>query len=137
MEVGKIKMNKYQTFFLQKFLKLQKQNKKEAFQGKQLTFPERDENDNSDNEDTTEDTALLLSSKFKIEIAKEDINEKSRTLLSNSPDKALAKSKSNSCSSLYTLEETHGKSETNEFIRFDNAHDDDEQYALSKIIDDI
>lgn len=98
---------------------------------------ERDENDNSDNEDTTEDTALLVSHKIKIEIAKEDINEKSRTLLSNSPDKALAKSKSNSCSSLYTLEKTHGQSESNEFIRFDSAHDGDERYALSKIIDDI
>lgn len=80
---------------------------------------------------------MLLSHKCKIEIAKEDINEKSRTLLSNSPDKALAKSKSNSCSSLYTLEETHGKSESSEFNRFDDAHDDDERYALSKIMDDI
>lgn len=71
------------------------------------------------------------------EIVKEDTDEKSRTLLSNFPDKALANSKRNNCSSLYTQEETHGKSESNEFIRIDKAYDDDERYAISKIIDDI
>lgn len=80
---------------------------------------------------------MLLLPKCKMEIAKEEKNEKSRTILSNSPGKALAKSKSNSSSSLYTQEKTHGKSESNEFIRCDDAHDDDERYAISKIIDDI
>lgn len=80
---------------------------------------------------------MLPLPKCKMEITKEDINEKSRTLLSNSPGKTLAKSKSYSCSSLYTQEETHGKSESNQFVRFDKAHDDDERYAISKIMDDI
>lgn len=75
---------------------------------------------------------MLLLPKCKMEIAEEGKNEKSRTLLSNSPGKALAKSISNNCSSLNTQEEAHGKSESNEFIRFD-----DERYAILKIMDDI
>lgn len=52
-------------------------------------------------------------------------------------DKVLVKSKSNSFLFLYILEEIYGKSESNEFIRFDDVYDDDEWYVFLKIIDDI
>lgn len=35
------------------------------------------------------------------------------------------------------IEKTHVKSKSNEFIRIDDAHDDDERYAISKIMDDL
>lgn len=88
------------------------------------TFPEGDKTYISDSEDTSEDTKLLCLSQCKKETVKEDREyEENRKRLPYSPDKILSNN-----------EKKYRKS--NACIRADISLQDDERYAIVKIIGD-
>lgn len=100
---------------------------------KTMTFPERDENDTSDNEATSEDTKLLCLSQCNKKIVKGHRKDKeNRKLLPDSHDKILSKSEKN-CPPIY-IENKYRKS--NACMRNDTFLQDDGRYATLKIIDD-
>lgn len=97
------------------------------------TFLERDKNDTSDSEDTSEETKLLCLSQCKKEKVKEHgKNKENRKLLPCSPDKILTNSVKN-CSPLYP-EKNDRKSSS--CIRDDMFLEDDGRYATLKSTDD-
>lgn len=76
----------------------------------------------------------MSSNSEKDRVKDDDIDEEIRKLLPHSSCKVLPNRKRNS-SSLHILEKNHG--ENNEWLKTDKVPDDNEQYAISKIIDDI
>lgn len=97
------------------------------------TFHERDKNDTSDSEDTSEEKKLLCLFPCKKEKVKEHRKHKeNRKLLPYSPDKILTNSVKN-CSPLYP-EKNDRKSSA--CIRDDIFLEDDGRYATLKFIDD-
>lgn len=99
---------------------------------KKMIFPERDKKYISDSEDTSENTKLLCLSQCKKETVKEDReHEENRKRLPFSQNK-ISNSEKN-CSQLYPGK-NHRKS--NACIKADISLQDDERYAILKIIDD-
>lgn len=99
---------------------------------KNLAFTESDENKKSNDGDTTEH----LSECEKDIVKDDEKDEESRKLVQRSLSKTLSDRNRNR-SPLYACFSKENYGENNESIRTDTTLDDDEHYAISKIIDDL
>lgn len=124
----------YEYFLSAEYCESIESHQKDLLARKKQTFIENNKTEKSDNGNSIDITMMALLSKNKDIVKDDDIDEESKKLLSHSSGKSLPNRKRIS-SSHHILEKSLEKSK--QCTRTDKALDDDEHYAISKIIDDI